>query len=393
VSLLFGRQKRVADLAALQLALYGRNRITGKVGSIHVTPDTALRHSAVWACLRLRADLVSTMPIDVYRRVNGAQLEMPKPPVLVSPGGDRMLIQEWMYSTQFDLDRLGNTIGIITERDGQNLPKRIDLVSMDDVTVRGSYSDILEYRIRGKQYDPEHIWHEKQFTVAGLPVGLSPIAYAAWSIGGYLSAQKFANDWFGNGAQHSGVLKNVTKQTLTPEESDVAKTRYREAVADRDIFVTGKDWEFAFANTAGTQASFIEEKQYGISDLARFLGVPGDMIDAATSKGSITYANVTQRNLQLLIMNIGPAIVRREAALSTILPQPRYVKLNTDAILRMDPAAVVTSLAAQIEGRFLAPSEAREIQNRPPFTPEQEAEFDRLFPSRSSSTAPTGGPS
>jgi HK97 family phage portal protein len=260
---------------------------------------------------------------------------------------------------------------------------------MDDVTVRGSDSEILEYRIRGKLYDPEHIWHEKQFTVAGLPVGLSPIAYAAWSIGGYLSAQKFANDWFGNGAQHSGVLKNTVKQTLTPEESDVAKTRYREAVADRDIFVTGKDWEFAFANTAGTQASFIEEKQYGISDLARFLGVPGDMIDAVTSKGSITYANVTQRNLQLLIMNIGPAIVRREAALSTILPQPRYVKLNTDAILRMDPAAVVASLAAQIDGRFLAPSEAREIQNRPPFTPEQEAEFDRLFANRS--TAPTGG--
>jgi hypothetical protein len=47
------------------------------------------------------------------------------------------------------------------------------------VTVRGSYSDILEYRIRGKLYDPEHIWHEKQFTVAGLPVGLSPIDHAA----------------------------------------------------------------------------------------------------------------------------------------------------------------------------------------------------------------------
>lgn len=57
-----------------------------RTGKVHVTGDTALRHSAVWACLRLRADLVSTMPVDVYRRVNGIQVEVAKPPVLVTPG-------------------------------------------------------------------------------------------------------------------------------------------------------------------------------------------------------------------------------------------------------------------------------------------------------------------
>jgi hypothetical protein len=54
-----------------------------------VTNDTALRNAAVWACLRLRADLVSSFPIDVYRYVNGIQVEVPKPPVLVTPGGRR----------------------------------------------------------------------------------------------------------------------------------------------------------------------------------------------------------------------------------------------------------------------------------------------------------------
>jgi phage portal protein BeeE len=58
----------------------------GRMGNagVHVTPDSALRHSAVWACLRLRADLVSTMPVDVFRRVNGVQVEVPKPPVLIN---------------------------------------------------------------------------------------------------------------------------------------------------------------------------------------------------------------------------------------------------------------------------------------------------------------------
>lgn len=55
-------------------------RSEGRRGAAVVTSETALRHSAVWACLRLRANLVSTMPLDLYRRVNGVQIEVPKPP-------------------------------------------------------------------------------------------------------------------------------------------------------------------------------------------------------------------------------------------------------------------------------------------------------------------------
>jgi len=50
----------------------------------------------------------------------------------------------------------------------------------------------------------------------------------------------------------------------------------------------------------------------------------------------------------------------------------------------MDPASLATMLGAQITSRTLAPSEARAEDNRAPFTEEQMAEFDRLFP--------TGGP-
>src|SRR5439155_18095408 len=67
-------------------------------GTAVVTNDSALRHSAVWACLRLRANLISTMPVDVYRNVGKIQVDVPKPPVLVNPGGERVDIQEWLYS-------------------------------------------------------------------------------------------------------------------------------------------------------------------------------------------------------------------------------------------------------------------------------------------------------
>jgi hypothetical protein len=90
------------------------------------------------------------------------------------------------------------------------------------------------------------------------------------------------------------------------------------------------------------------------------------MIDAEGSSSSITYANVTQRNVQLLVMNLGPAIARREAALSTLLAAPRFVKFNTDAILRMDPSAVTANLVAQTGAGLRTINESRAILNLPP---------------------------
>lgn len=385
MSLLF-RAQRAASLT--DVGVLGRG-VTGRTGSARVTPDSALRASAVWACLRLRADLISTMPVDVYRRVNGVQLEVPKPPILVTPGGEKVPVTEWLYSSQVDLDRNGNAVGIITARDGAGRPARIDLQDLSRVTTRGVGSEIVEWKIGNRVYSAADVWHEKQYTLPGIPLGLSPIAYAAWSIGGYLSAQQFALDWFASDANPAGTLKHTTEEQISSTVAQVMKDRFKVAVANRDIFVTGTDWEYTPATADASQAAFLEQMRYGTTDIARFLGVPADMIDAEGASGSITYANVTQRNLQLLILNLGPALIRRETALSQLLAAPRYVKFNTDAVLRMDPTARGAAILARVAGRTLAPSEAREYDNLPPFTDEQIAEFDRLFNRTAGAPTPT----
>jgi HK97 family phage portal protein len=367
----------------------------GRTNRVHVTNETALRNATVWACLRLRADLVSSFPIDVYRYVNGIQVEVPKPPVLIGPGGSEVGIKEWMYSTQFDLDRGGNCFGIITERtgvvgpDGRGLPGRVDLAELGSVTVRGTGSTITKFIIGGQEYEPWEVWHEKQYTVAGVPLGLSPVAYAAWTIEETLSAQQFARDWFAGGAVPLAELKNTAK-VVDKDAARVARENFRAAVDSSGLFVHGVDWEYKPIQAVASQSSFIEARQYGASDIARFLGVPGDLVDVAVSGSSITYASMTQRNLQFLIMNLGPAVSRREDAFSRkLVSGPRFVKLNTDALLRMDPEARARTFGAQINSRTLAPSEARALENRPPFTDDQLAEFDRLFGSRSVPAQPT----
>lgn len=365
-------------------------------GRAAVTSDTALRHSAVWACLRLRANLISTMPVDLYRKVLGHQVEVPKPPVLVKPGGERVEIEEWLYSSQVDLDRAGNGVGLVTEVTGSGLPNRIDLQPIGECAVvpaevTKATPDGWRWRICGKLYDPHEVWHEKQYTVAGLPVGLSPVAYAAWTIGEYLSIQDFALDWFGNGGVPAMHLKNTGKTITSPQAQEV-KDRFSASVQQGGLFVSGQDWELNLLQSEAAGNSWLEAKQYSVGDVARFFDCPGDLIDAVVRSGHITYASITERNLQLLIMHIGPAVIRREKALGRLTAKPRYVKLNTDALLRMDPKARAETLKLRIDSRTLTPSEARMLDDLEPLTPEQIAEFDHFFPPRATPATSSPNP-
>jgi HK97 family phage portal protein len=350
------------------------------------TKKGALAHSAAWACIALRGNLISTLPIDTFRKVPWGQIEVPKPPVLVTPGGEKVEIVEWMYSTQTELDTVGNAFGRITELDGMGLPRRIDLLAREDVSVT-SHNGVITYRINGKVVDdPSTIWHEKQYTSAGMAVGLSPLAYAAMDMQAHAAAQEFAAAWFGGGLVPLSHLK-YGEAAVPPDQAEAIKLRHKLAIENGDPLVTGKDWEYKPIDVASAQANFITAMQFSDTQICRYFGVPGDLIDANVSGSSITYANITQRNLQFLVMNLGSAIKRREVGLSRLLAQPRFVKLNSEALLRMDPETVSRMLGQQIRDRLVAPSEARELMNRAPFTPEQLAEFKELFPAQYTKTA------
>jgi HK97 family phage portal protein len=357
-----------------------------QTGSVLITNTTAMRHSAVWACLMLRAGLISTFPVDVLREVTiGSDtilVEVPKPPVFRAPGGEHWLWPDWCHASQVDLDRAGNTIGLIIARDGFNVPSEIELAAIDSCTViRKAHTGEIRYRIDGKEYTADKVWHERSYPVAGLPVGLSPVAFAAYTIGEYLSMQEFALSWFAGSGVPKAKLKDTGRSKVEPKEAGIIRDRWRAAIHDGDLFVHGKDWEYQMiqANTAGTE--FIEGRRFGLADVARFFGCPADLIDAAISApGSLTYANITQRNLQFLIMQLGPAVIRREAKWTAhLVAQPRIVKLNTSALLRLDPVTQGHLFNAAIAGRRITVSEVRGLENRPPLTPEQEDEFKRLF--------------
>jgi HK97 family phage portal protein len=382
VSLLFrSRVQRFADPNAIP-----PNSQVGRyiAGSTTVTADSALRSSAVWAALRLRANLISTLPVDSYRMSGSIRVAVPPPGCVFVNAGREIGWHEFLYATQMDLDRAGNAFGIITQRNALNLPARIELVNIADVTVTPKQygnpaTDYnLTWRVGGVEYDYEDIWHERQYVVAGLPLGLNAIMYAAYAIGGYLSAQEFAIRWFGSDQLPAAVLKNE-EETVPPKVAEAAKARYQASMTPGGVFVTGRDWTLSPMNAATNTNAYLEAMQYGVPDIARFLDVPADLIDGAVSGSSITYGNVTQRFLQLLVVHLGPTITRRELALSDLHPKPRFIKLNRKALLAMDPLTQAQLLNLEVTNRATTPDEWRALMDKGPLTEADKALFSDLF--------------
>ena len=351
-----------------------------------VTQDTAMRHSAVWRALTLRANMVSTLPLLPYQMIAGEQVQLSYTPSILSlPGGPDVPIEEYLYSSQFDLDRAGNHIAIIREVNGYGLPAYLEAQPSTECSVLVRGGKLWKYRIAGKLYDPDVIWHEKQYTSSGLFVGLSPVAYAAWSLGLYLNVQEFAVNWFAQGGIPKARLKN-TARTIPPGQTAVIKEAWRASISAGEPFVHGSDWDYEMIQAQEASADWLDAMAASVPDVARFFDVPVDMIDgtptgARTGRTDLTYANIGQRNAQFLVLHLSPALVRRERKWSRgLMPARQFCQFDPAELFRMDPMSKAIFQRARIDARTLAPSEARAQWGDNPLTPAQVAEFDHFWP-------------
>jgi HK97 family phage portal protein len=299
-----------------------------------VDTDKALQHAAVWACVRLLADTVSTMPVDVYRR--GQSDTIPTPPLLIEPAAGMPII-EWLYAVMVSLLLRGNAYGLITARSGATLlPAQVELVHPDLVSVQTDpETGLPTYRIGGQAYGRDDVWHVRAFTMPGVFLGLSPVAYCRETIAVGLAAERFGAKFFGDGAIPSGVLS--CEQRLGQDNvtllRDIWNDRYRHR---RKVAVLTEGLKFQPISVNPDESQFIETQQFNTTQIARLFGVPAHMI-GGTDESSLTYANTESRALDYLRYSVNTWLVRIETALGRLLPRQQYAKLNAGGLLWETP--------------------------------------------------------
>src|SRR5690606_32865060 len=182
-----------------------------------VTPNSAMRVAAVYACVRIISGAVATLPLHIKRRVDDRTREdasdtpiwkvlRRKPNRWQTPSQFRRMLQAHLLLR-------GNAYAMIVRSRGlvQELiplhPDRVEVKQNDNLTLEYSYTRADGRRIRLGQSE---VFHLVGLTLDGVH-GVSAIAYARETIGLSLAMEDHGATTFRNGARVSGVLKHPNK--------------------------------------------------------------------------------------------------------------------------------------------------------------------------------------
>ncbi|WP_405799287.1 phage portal protein [Streptomyces sp. NBC_01506] len=333
-------------------------------GTGSVSSRRALTLIPLFACVRILADSIASLPIQTYRK-NGASREILTfvPSLLFQPAARDNLF-EWIHKCVMSMALRGNAYGLITARDDFGYPTSIEWLNPDEVWVDELRPTQPVYYWQGHVVPREQIVHIPWVVLPGKVVGLSPVQDFARTIGIGLSATEYGLSWFDNGGTPPWTMKNSSK-ALNADEADEISDRLAARVRARKPLVYGADWDFNALKVNPEESQFIETMRLNASQIAAIYGVPPEMV-GGDSGGSMTYANVEQNAINFTGFTLRPWLARLEAKLSALMPGKEFVKFNVDAMIRVDLISRYTAYGMALGQGWRNRDEVRAIEDLPP---------------------------
>ena len=367
-NLIRGREERAVSFQTIFAS--GGNVAQQTYAGTIITQDTSLKIGAVYACVRLLADTISTLPVDTFYREGGARKPYrPKPLWVENPdiGTAREdFLQQAMVSLLLD----GNVfIRIFRTRTGEI----ISLVVLDPTRVevrRNPATREIEYVLdagTGTTLRADEVLHITELRKPGALRGISRIDEVKQSLGLASALEEFSARFFGQGSVTAGIIEwpgNLTREQAKDLASGFEdghrglKRSHRPGV----LFGGAK---FVKTGVDPNEAQMLESRQFAVEEIARIFRCPLHLLQVSTP-GAMSYASVEQNAIQFAQYTLRPIISKFETALSSLLPGPAFVKFNLDAILRGD---IQTRFAAYSTGQlagFLSVNDIHRLEDMPP---------------------------
>jgi HK97 family phage portal protein len=135
---------------------------------------------------------------------------------------------------------------------------------------------------------------------------------------------------------------------------------------NREPIVLGADWDYKQIQISPSDSQFLDTGRYTSAECARIYGPGMPEILGYETGGSMTYANIEQRALDLLTFTLDPWLVRMERLLSALLPNPQYVKFERKALLRTDMLTRFQAHQIALHNQFETVNEVRDDRGHGP---------------------------
>jgi HK97 family phage portal protein len=341
-----------------------------------VTIDSALQLDTVWACVRLKAQTVATLPVMLYTRdaqgFGTVNRDHPLYPLLHDQPNADMTAAEFWEAMVGSLLLWGNAYAQIVWAG----TRVIALTPMrpDRVTARRQEDGSLLYHysymgIQATMQEAE-VFHIKGFSLDGL-VGISPVAQGRNSIGTSMAAEKASGSFFRNGMRPSVVLNSPTFLT------DSQRKRKQEFIDEfSGALNTGRvpliegGWKLDTLSLPPEDAQLLATRAFNVESLCRWFDVPPVMI-GHTQQATAWGSGMEQMMLWFLQFSLRPVLKRIEQAIVKAMLPPaerskHYVEFNVEGLLRTDSVARSRLYATLVDHGVKTRNEVRALENLPP---------------------------
>ena len=345
--------------------------VWGSGGSPSRAAQSALSLVPIYAATGLIADQFAAAPVAVYDRgASGVPSRVEVQPDFVrDPGVGGLDVYSWKHQAIASCLLRGNAYGLIMESDNRGVPSKVLWLQPDDVTVDEN-SATAQYFYKGRLLPRESVIHIPAYVQPGSVVGLSPMGLFKAQIETADQAQQFGKNWFRRGGIPSGVLKNTSK-TLTSDQAQQTKSRFKASVSASEPFVTGADWDYTAITIPGGESQFISTLKLTATQFAAIYRVAPEDVGGESSGSSLTYKSLEQDQIRFAMRTLRPWTTRFESVLNRYLAGAQYMKFNLDASARADLTTRMTAHKTAIDAGIETISEARSLEERAPLTPEQ----------------------
>jgi HK97 family phage portal protein len=349
---------------------------------VTVSPETAIKVSAVYRCVSILANVLAMFPKGMHERLSRGRREAPEHPLdpLISfrPNSRQSAFEFWRQVCFHLVLRQNAYVQIVQGPAGrgwvgQLVPLHPDRISGPERLADGK----LRYwykRLDDNQKIPLiggiDIWHLQGLSEDGLK-GLSMMDVASDSIGTSIAAEHHAARYFERGVKATGLLQHpgrLTKETAQEMGESFGRVYGGEAGMGKTP-VLWDDMKFVPLTMTMKDAEFLDSRKFSVAEIARWFGVPPHMVgdvERSTSWGT----GIEQQGLHFLIYSLLPWIEMLEQSIRfTLVVQPEkfYAKFNVNAILRMDAKSQAEVFAILIDKKVLSPNECRELLERNPY--------------------------
>ncbi len=335
----------------------------GNSGYSAMTTDRALSLIPFFACVRVLADAVASLPLQSYRQSGQVRQQIPDVELFAQPAA-RGTLFGWLHQCVVSLALRGNAYGLVVTRDRMGFPTTIQWLNPDDVYVDETNVAFPRYWWMGREVPAEDILHIPWFVLPGHVVGLSPVAAFASSIGVGLSATTFGRDWFQAGGHPPGTFKNSQK-TITQDQSEEIKGRLVSAIRSHEPIVYGADWDFNALSVSPEESQFIETMKINATQMAAIFGIDPEEVGGERG-GSLTYNNLEQDSARFARRTLRSWLVRLEQEFTALRPPGEYVRFNLDAFVRADLKTRYEAHHMALDDGWMTKDEVRALEDLAP---------------------------